>query len=196
MRAEQSSWCGDSDTALTCTESALVRAGRLTATERALLHLSRARDLAKLGETQDALRAIGTADEAFSHARPDEDPPWMASYTAARHTGFAGGVLFELGIHGRYLAETRDRLTASVAARPNGRARTRHHLQHARLVMATGDPHEAVALGTQALDWSVPLRSARAVHDLRDLHRRTEPHAQLPDVADLRDRIRTRLTAA
>lgn len=194
--AEQSSWCGDSDTALTCTESALVRATRLTATERALLHLSRARDLAKLGETQEALRAIGVADEAFSHAHPTEDPPWMASYTEARHTGFAGGVLFELGIHGQYIAETRHRLITSVAARPDGRARTSTQLKHARLIMVTGDPHEAVALGSQALDWSVPLRSGRVIHYLRDLDQLAEPHATLPDVADLRDRIRTRLIAA
>ena len=43
--AEQVSWCGDPDTGLAYAESALVRATRLTATERALLHNSRARDL-------------------------------------------------------------------------------------------------------------------------------------------------------
>ncbi len=86
----QASWCGDPDAGLTFTESALVRAERLTATERALLHNSRARDLAKLGEVQDALSAIGTADEEFSHARPVDDPPWMASYNEARHLGFGG----------------------------------------------------------------------------------------------------------
>ncbi len=42
----QASWHGDPDAGLTCTESALVRAGRLTATERALLNNSRTRDLA------------------------------------------------------------------------------------------------------------------------------------------------------
>jgi len=42
--AFQSSWCGDPDAGLTRTESALVRSGRLTATERAMLHNSRARD--------------------------------------------------------------------------------------------------------------------------------------------------------
>ncbi|MGH3913472.1 MAG: XRE family transcriptional regulator, partial [Pseudonocardiaceae bacterium] len=86
----QASWCGDPDEGLTRTESALVRAERLTATERAMLHNSQARDLAKLGKVQEALRAVGTADEAFSHARPGEDPPWMASYTEARHLGFSG----------------------------------------------------------------------------------------------------------
>ncbi|MGH8574291.1 MAG: XRE family transcriptional regulator, partial [Gammaproteobacteria bacterium] len=160
-----------------------------------LLHNSRARDLAKLGDVQDALRAVGAADEAFSHAHPAEDPPWMASYTEARHTGFAGSVLFELGINGRYIAETRHRLATSVAARPDGRGRTGHQLKHARLVMATGDPLEAAALGTQALDWSATLRSSRIVHGLRDLRHLAEPHANRTEVADLRDRIRTLVAA-
>lgn len=193
--AEQTSWCGDPDTALAFTESALVRPHRLTATERALLHNSRARDLARLGETQEAVRAVGAADEEFSHARPAEDPPWMASYTDARHLGFSGGVLWELGIHGRYITETRHRLTTAVAARPDGRGRTGHHLKHARLVMATGDPLEAVTLGTQALDWAAPLCSSRITLGLRDLNRLAEPHAALPEVADFRDRLRPILVA-
>ncbi|MGH3995149.1 MAG: XRE family transcriptional regulator, partial [Pseudonocardiaceae bacterium] len=159
--AEQTSWCGDPDTALSYTESALVRPQRLTATEQALLHLSRARDLARLGEVAEAVRAVGVADEAFSHARPAEDPPWMASYTEARHLGFSGSVLWELGMHGQHIDETRHRLATSVAARPEGRGRADAQIHHASLVMTTGDPREAAALGTQALDWAGLLRSGR-----------------------------------
>jgi len=61
--------------------------------------------------------------------------------------------------------------------------------------MATGDPLEAAALGTQALDWAGPLRSGRVIMGLRDLNRLTEPHATLPEVADLRARLRTTTTA-
>ncbi|MBA2696653.1 MAG: hypothetical protein H0U62_12635 [Actinobacteria bacterium] len=53
----------------------------------------------------------------------------------------------------------------------------------------TGDPTEAAALGTQALDRAGTLRSRRAVDDLRDLRRLAEPHARLTEVADLRQRI-------
>ncbi|MGH3916444.1 MAG: XRE family transcriptional regulator [Pseudonocardiaceae bacterium] len=194
--AELASWCGDPDTALAYTESALIRATRLTATERALLHNSRARDLAKLGEVQNALRAVGVADEAFGHTNPAEDPPWMASYTQSRHTGFAGSALRVLGMHGQYIAESRDRLSASVATRPAGRGRTGHQLQLARLIMVTGDPREATALGTQALDWAGPLRSGQILHGLRDLRHLAEPHTHLPEVADLRARLRTTFTAA
>jgi hypothetical protein len=194
--AEQVSWCGDPDTGLAYTESALVRATRLTATERAMLHNSRARDLARLGEAQDAVRAVGAADEAFSHARPTEDPPWMASYTESRHLGFSGSVLWELGMHGQYITETHNRLTTAIATRPEGRARTGSQIKLASLIMVTGDPLEAVALGTQALDWAGPLRSARVIVKLRDLNRLAEPHANLPEVADLRARLRTTLAAA
>jgi hypothetical protein len=120
--AFQASWAGDSDTGLTYTESALVRADRLTATERAMLHNSRGRDRAQLGREQDALRAVGTADEEFSNARAVENAPWMASYTVIRHNGFAGNILWELGMQGQFVAETRDRLSTAIAARVAGRA--------------------------------------------------------------------------
>ena len=187
--AYQESLCGDPDAGLAYTESALVRANRLTATERAMLHNSRARDLAKLGEVQDALSAVGAADEAFSHARPAKDALWMASYTEARHTGFAGSVLWELGMHGQFVAETRTRLTTAVAARAKGRGRTGAQLKLASLIMVTGDPIEAAALGTQALDWAGTLRSGHIVHGLRDLRHLAQPHAYLTEIAELRHRI-------
>ncbi|MGH3940406.1 MAG: XRE family transcriptional regulator, partial [Pseudonocardiaceae bacterium] len=194
--AELVSWCGDPDTGLAYSESALVRASRLTATERALLHNSRARDLARLGEVQDAVSAVGVADEAFSHTRPTEDPPWLDSYTESRHLAFSGSVLWELGMHGQYIVETHHRLTRAVTTRTDGRGRTRSQLQRAQLIMTTGDPLEAVALGTQALDRAGSLRSGKVVEELRDLSRLAEPHANLPEVADLRARLRIALTAA
>ena len=43
--------------------------------------------------------------------------------------------------------------------------------------MVNGDPIEAAALGTQALNWAGTLRSRRTVDDLRDLRRLSEPRA-------------------
>lgn len=155
--AEQTSWCGDPDTALAYTESALIRASRLTATGRAMLHNSRARDLAKLGQTQDALRALGAADEAFSHTRPADDPPWMASYTEPRHLAFSGGNLWELGMHGQYVDQSRARPSTSIATRVDGhRGRIRSQLRLARLIMVNGDPREAAALSTTCAAWPHP----------------------------------------
>jgi len=55
--AFQASWCGDPDAGLTCTESALVRAARLTATERTMLHNSRARARSSSYEYRSATRS-------------------------------------------------------------------------------------------------------------------------------------------
>jgi len=87
------------------------------------------------------------------------------------------------------IAETRNRLAAAVTARADGRGRTRSQIQLARLIMSTGDPIEAAALGTQALDWAGMLRSGHIVHGLRNLRHLAEPHANLTEVSDLRDRI-------
>ncbi|MGH3915406.1 MAG: XRE family transcriptional regulator, partial [Pseudonocardiaceae bacterium] len=96
----------------------------------------------------------------------------------------------------QYVAETRDRLSTAIATRPEGRARTRSQIRLASLIMVTGDPREAAALGIQALDWAAPLRSRRATSDFHDLNRLAEPHTNLPEEADLRARLRTTLTAA
>ena len=115
--ARQALWCDDPDAALTLIELALVRADRLTATERARLQTARARAraLAKLGRAQDAVTAVGVADEEFSHARPADIPPWMATYDDAVHSGEAGHALWEIGVHGQFVIEARHRLAAAVA---------------------------------------------------------------------------------
>lgn len=160
-----------------------------------MLHNSRARDLAKLGDVQDALRAVGAADEAFSHAHPAEDSPWMASYTESRHLGFSGNALWELSMHGQFVAETRNRMSTAITTRPEGRARTSNQTKLASLIITTGDPLEAAALGTQALDGMGSLRSQRTTHKLRELRHLSAPHTHLPEIAELRHRINTALAA-
>ncbi len=86
-------------------------------------------------------------------------------------------------------------LSCHIAARAEGRARTRDQIGLASLIMTTGDPIKAAALGTQALDWAGPLRSRRAADDLRDLRCRAEPHTRLPEVAELCQRIGTVIAA-
>ena len=189
--ARQALWCSDPDAALTFIELALVRADRLTATERARLHTARARALAKLGRAQDAVTAVGVADEEFSHARPADTPPWMATYDDAVHSGEAGHALWELGVYGQFVIEARRRLAATLSGHGEELVRLRAMSQTklASLIMVTGDPREAAALGTQALDAVGTLRSRRARDDLRELGRFSEPHVRLPEVAELRHRI-------
>jgi len=186
--ASQAIWCGQSDDGLTYVEMALVRNERLTATERASLHTLRARALAKLHRVQDCLTAVGAADEAFAHANPAVDPPWMAFYDHAQHQGDTGHALFDLSIYGRR-TQAAQRLVYSVAHHAPAFARSRaiSRTKLASLLMATGDPRQAAAIGQKALDSAGSLRSRRAIDDLWELRKVTfavQMAGERPDIAE------------
>jgi transcriptional regulator with XRE-family HTH domain len=189
--ARQAIWCGDPDTGLTNTELALVRADRLTGTERAMLHTARARALGKLGRSQETLTAVARADEAFAVSNPPEDPPWMAYYDRAQHHGDTGHALFDLAIHAVPRIEAAPRLAEAVRGHGDTYARSRaiSGTKLATLLMVTGDPREATTIGQRAIDDAGRLRSRRAADDLRELHHVAGEHVALPDVTDLRARI-------
>ena len=91
---------GDPDAALTSIELAMVRAERLTHTERAILHTLRAHAFGKLGRVQEAARVVGLADEEFSHARPSDDPTAsVRHYNDTRHAGETGRALWNIAVH-------------------------------------------------------------------------------------------------
>jgi hypothetical protein len=186
---------GQPDEGLTLAEQALVRADRLTAIERSVLHTDRARALAKMRRVQETLTAIGTADEHFAHATPDNDPPFMWTYhNPAVHAMRTGEALVELAILGRSPGEATDRLATAVAgltgcARPLAGCQARL----ATLTMVTGDPLQAATIGHQALDTASTVRSRTAADDLRELARYAAAHQNLDEVAHLRHRIGTLL---
>jgi hypothetical protein len=189
--ARQSIWCGDPDAGLTFIELAMVRADRLTATERAMLHAGRAHALAELGRVEDAATAVGVADEEFSHARPADDPVYVRFYNAAQQAGDTGSALWKVAVHGHLVTEARHRLSTAVTGHGEELARSRilSQVKLASLVMVTGDPDEAAAIGGQALAAASTIRSQRAADDMRDLRRFAEPHERLPGVAELIHRI-------
>jgi transcriptional regulator with XRE-family HTH domain len=189
--ARQAIWCDDPDTGLTHTELALVRADRLTGTERAMLHTARARALGKLNRTQETLTAVGRADEAFAESRPSEDPPWMAYYDRAQHYGDTGHALFDLAVRGVPKVDAAARLAEAVRGHSDAYARSRaiSGTKLATLLMVTDDPYEASAIGQGALRDAGHLRSRRAVDDLRELHQASDEHAGISEVIDLRDHI-------
>ncbi|MBV9312178.1 MAG: XRE family transcriptional regulator [Pseudonocardia sp.] len=189
--ARQAIWVGQPDEGLTLTEYALVRADRLTPTEQAMLHTAHARALAKMGRVRDTLIAAGRADDAFSHAQPANDPPWMAYYDAAQHAGDTGHALFDLAVRGRSPDTARNRLAAAVAGHSDAYPRSRmiSHIKLSSLVMATGDPLEATTLAHGALDMATGIRSSRAADDLRELARYCNRHAGISEVEDLRQRV-------
>jgi hypothetical protein len=189
--AQQAIWTGQPDEGLTLAEQALVRADRLTPTSRALLHTQRGRALAKMHRVGEALTAIGTADDHFARSAPDNEPPLMAFYNAARHDQLTGQSLADLAVFGRDPGEATDRLAAAVARHTDGYTRSRAICQTklASLTMATGDPLHAAALGHTALDIAGAIRSHRAAEELRELFGYAAPHQHLEEIAHLRHRI-------
>ncbi|MFR9772414.1 XRE family transcriptional regulator [Nocardia sp. SC052] len=189
--ARQAIWCGNPDDGLTYIELAMVRSDRLTATERAMLQSARARALAKLQRVEDAMRAIGEADESFSDASPENDPPWMSYYDAAQHSGDTGHALFDLAVQGRFVTEAKQRLRTAVAGHTDTYVRSRaiSGIKLASLTMASGDPLEAAGLGTAALVDVGHVRSRRAADDLRELAGFAKRHPSAPEVDELRTQI-------
>ncbi|MGH3976095.1 MAG: XRE family transcriptional regulator [Pseudonocardiaceae bacterium] len=194
--AKQEIWIGQPDEGLTLAEQALVRPDRLTPSVRALLHTDRGRALAKMRRVNEALIAIGTADEHFAHSTPDNDPPFMAYYNAARHAQFIGQPLVDLAILGHDPGEATDRLTAAVAGHTDTddtRSRAICLTKLASLTMVTGDPLQAAAIGHAALDIAGAIRSRRTAEELCELARYAAAHQHLDEVAHLRQRIGTLL---
>jgi hypothetical protein len=193
--AKQAVGTGQPDDGLTLAEHALVRSDQLTATVRALLHTDRGRALAKMRRINETLTAIGTADDHFAHAIPDNEPLFMADYDDARHALLTGQPLFDLAILGRDQSEATDRLAAAAAGHTedNTRARAVCLTKLASLTMATGDPLQAVSIGHEALKVASTLRSHRVTEELRELSRHAAPHQNLDEVAHLRHRISTLL---
>lgn len=189
---------GQPDEGLTLAEQALVRADRLTATQRSLLHTDRASALARMHRRNEALTAIGTADDHFAQSTPANDPPFLAIYhNPAVHVMRTGGALFNLAILGHDPKPATDRLTTAIAElTDHARPRAGCQARLASLTMATGDPLQAVAIGHEALDTAGTIRSRTAADDLRELSRHAAPHQQLDEVAHLRHRIATLLVGA
>jgi predicted negative regulator of RcsB-dependent stress response len=155
-----------------------------------VLHTGQARSLAKMRRVRETLIAVGTADDHYAHSTPANEP-FMAYYTAARHAELTGLALADLAISGRDHSEATNRLTEAVTGLTEAHARAISQTKLACLTMATGDPAEAAALGTAALDAVSALRSRRVTEGLRELSRHTAAHQHINEVAHLRQRIST-----
>ncbi|GAA3857736.1 helix-turn-helix domain-containing protein [Streptomyces sedi] len=197
-RSRQATWRGAPDRGLTYAETGLVRADRLTPRERAMLHGARARALAKMGQRQATLAAIGRADDAFAHARSGEDPEWMAYYDHAQHHGDTGHAAFDIALlPGQSTDLAQSRLATAIEHHTDAyvRSRSLSGTKLATLLMHRGDPQQAVFLADRALDEIGQLRSQRAVTDLESLATASSRFARRADVAELRARIRTTLAS-
>ncbi|MFE0356572.1 helix-turn-helix domain-containing protein [Streptomyces nigra] len=198
LLARQAIWKGEADDGLTYAEKGLVRSDRITATERAMLHTARARAFGKMGNVRDCMAAVGQADEAFEQAHPEEDPAWMAYYDEAQHNGDTAHALFDLVVgEGQDPGRAARRFATAVQGHSDAYKRSRaiSRTKLAALVMATGDPRQAAAIGHEALDEVGRLTSRRAADDLRQLGAFAAKHPTVPEAAGLRERIAATVSA-
>ncbi len=193
--ANQAVWTGRPDDGLTLAEQGLVRPDRLTAAARARLHTDRGRALAKMRRCDEALTAVGTADDHFAHLIPDNEPPFLAYYDDSSHALLTGYPLADLAILGHNPGEATGRLAAAATGHTAGktRAQTIRLTKLASLTMATVDPLQAATIGHAALDAAGAVRSRRVAEELRELARCAASHEHLDQVAHLRQRIGTLL---
>jgi transcriptional regulator with XRE-family HTH domain len=192
--ARQAIWCGEPDDGLTHAENGLLRADRLTPREQAMLHNARARALAKMRRPQDALAAVGRSDEVFSLARDGDDVAWMAYYDNAQHHGDTGHAAFDIALlPGQSSTMARRRLQTAIDEHTDAYVRSRaiSGTKLATLIIATGDPQQAVSIAHRALDEVGRLRSRRAIDDVRALSKASARYTRNSEVAALRDRIAT-----
>ena len=98
--------------------------------------------------------------------------------------------MFDLSLQGRR-TQAGQRLAYSIMHhRPEyARSRAISQTKLATLMMATGDPRRAAAVGNAALDVAGGLRSKRAVDDLRELRQLGERHSAIAEVRELGERI-------
>jgi hypothetical protein len=189
---------GQPDEGLTYIDHALVRAERLTPTERAMLHTTRARALASMRRVQDTLSAVRTADDHFAHANPASDAPHVSYYDTAEHAGAVGGALATLAVTGHGAAEAERRLSTAISAYGSiyVRSTVQCEVLLSSLTMIAGDPVRAAAIGTAALDRADSLRSPRTLTLLHELRQRAAPHTAIGEVGHLRHQIDNVLVAA
>ncbi|WSB84179.1 helix-turn-helix domain-containing protein [Streptomyces cellulosae] len=196
--ARQAIWIGDPDTGLTYAEKGLVRADRLTPTIQAMLHTARARAFGKMGDIGGAMSAVGAADDAFARSNPQDDPPWMAYYNGAQHHGDTAHALYDLVLlKDQDPGQASRRFEIAIEGHDDAYARSRaiSGTKLASLLMAKGDPHQAMTIGHQALTDAGHLTSRRAADDLKELNRFAARHRRIPEVAYLRERIGATLQA-
>jgi len=160
--------------------------GAATPTAQALFHAAEARGYAQLGDARACEAACSRAVSAFEHARPEDDPDWLAHFDRAY-------LADELAHCYRDLSRPREALRWAGEAL-DGHPETRVRRRAVDLVLlATAqlqqrEVEEACATGAQAVELLSGLRSNRGAEYLDDFRRRLEPFREQRSVRDFQAR--------
>jgi hypothetical protein len=172
---------------------------RKTATPwmRAMLAGREAWGYALLGESQAVHRAVGLAEEYFSHGPSDDDHRRFQYFDAAGLAGLIGGNYRELARHEpRWAGKAHEYLQEALrhpSDEPRLHADDLIGLACAHLI--TAEPEHACELVHQAISIAQPWVNGRVGAKLGKFHQEAAQYGDIPVVGDTRDRIRE-LTAA
>ncbi|MDX3240216.1 regulator, partial [Streptomyces sp. ME03-5709C] len=154
---------------------------------QALFHAAEARGHGLLGEARACTAALVRAERALEAAGNGDDvPSWARFFDEAQLADEFGHCHRDLG---QYRAASQH---AERSLRLRGHAYARSRV-FCRTVLATarlglGEVDAACALGAEAMQAAVEMRSLRAVEYVRDLGRRLDTHGDAAGVRAFRDR--------
>jgi transcriptional regulator with XRE-family HTH domain len=190
--ARQAIYVGRPDDGLSLVELAQVRQDRQTPTVRAMLSTVQARALAKLHRAQECQAAVRAAEDHFTARHAADDPDWITYFNEAHLYGDTGHAMLDVALHDQYISDTRERLYRAVTSYTADQARSRAFAvgKLAILELAKGDPQAGVLHARQALLADAPLRSARAVDDLKALDTALSFRADVDGAEEVREQIR------
>lgn len=174
-------------------------AGYVTASVRSMLYTREAWAYARLGRISAFRRATDKAEDALTEARPAEDPYWVTYFDLAELQGTTGGRLLGLAHHDKQFAdEAVERISQAITLRRPGRLRSsaldQIGLAEAQLIQ--GEMDEASRLANQAAALAEQTPSDRVRVKLAGLYQHSNAYANIPVIADMRDRIRPLCAAA
>lgn len=154
------------------------------------------RALAKLGEKQAAMRAVGASEQAFANVAPgnEDEPEWARFIDPAYLNGEHAQTLQDVGESAQ--AEKYARLSIDHA-RAQRRARRGAMSQAALAVshLKRQDLEAAHAAGLRTLSLTAQVQSSRAVEAVQNLQRQMVPFGRHTLVADFNERARELLAA-
>ncbi|MFB7917584.1 regulator [Streptomyces sp. NPDC056061] len=155
---------------------------------QALLHSVEARGHGVLGDARSCTASLARAEHALAVARPgDEAPYWARYFDEAQLADEFGHCHRDLQQHRAAAQHAERSLQLRAPAYARSRLFCRVVLACARLGL--GELDQACALGAEAAQQAMEMRSARAAEYVRDFERRLEPYRDAAAVRGYRERV-------
>lgn len=174
-------------------------ATRRTRTPRvtAMLRILEARAHACMADAVECPRALGAAEEAFSHAGAGTDPGWAQFFNDAELAGVTGVAFRDLAIHDpdqthTHAAKARPWIQSAAGGRSPGflRSRVLDLTSLALVDLFLGEPETAAHSAARALDLATSVSSTRVARNLRHVNTLSQQrHSHVPAIRDLNERV-------